>query len=144
MWGIIKKMVNSTLGTNNFQPLDSLINNVINKNEEKSLREIMFDKIKPSVKEFVIDSIEVANGTTVESKKRLYINADTIVNFKLFYNVSDDVKLIVYKNGERLEDNSNIQCKLYDYFEFQVKKTSSVDPAVAMPTIYMTFGKEVS
>lgn len=149
MWGIIKKAINSTLGTKHFQSLDSLIDSVIN-NTDTPLNELYCRDAKLTTGPYcVIDSVTVEPGTTVESPKRLFVHAAGTVSFSYDVLQDDSIVFMVDKNGERINPSTKIEVNPHDYFDFKIKNNHSkpgeneVSKTVTT-TIYMIVEGEVT
>ena len=125
MWAIIKKAINSTLGTAKFKPLDIFIEDIVN-NGDKALNEMLFENkqiIADHNKLYaLIDSFSASANTTTESNKRLFIHAKGTVAFK-----TDDGTLEVYKNGSLQSSNDKINVECHDYFDFVIKNDTNND-----------------
>jgi hypothetical protein len=126
MWAIIKKAINSTLGTAKFKPLDIFIEDIVNNDGDKALNEMLFgDKqiIADSNKLYgLIDSFSASAKTTTESNKRLFIHAKGTVTFK-----TDAGTLKVYKNGFLQSSNDEINVECHDYFDFAIENNTNND-----------------
>ena len=133
MWGIIKKAINSTLGTKHFQSLDSLIDTVIN-DTDTPLNELYCKDAKITTPYCVIDSVTVEPSTTVESSKRLFVHAEGIVDFHC--DVTNSMELMVYKNSERI-NSLEIEVNPHDYFDFKIKNSNTDTNKIITTTIYM-------
>lgn len=140
MWGIIKKAINSTLGTKHFQSLDSLIDTVIN-DTDIPLNELYCKDAKITTAYCVVCSVTVEPGTTAESSKRLFIHAGGTVDFRC--DVTDSIELMVYKNGERINSLTKIEVNPHDYFDFKIKNSNTNTEKIITTTIYMVVGEEV-
>lgn len=125
MWGIIKKAINSTLGTDRFKPLDILIKDIVN-DSDKPLNELLFgDKKIISDDDNIyclVDSFSVPVNETIKSNKRLFIHARGTVSFK-----TEAGNLIVYQNGNVCNSISNITVDCHDYFDFEVENITGSD-----------------
>lgn len=134
MWGIIKKAINSTLGTDKFKPLDTLIEKVVN-DGGTPLDQILFGDKSLTFSDniyCIVDTVSIPANTTVNSSKRLFIHTKGEVSFAIEGNCA----LKTYQNNSTvaLPSNEKVAISLHDYFDFSVQ--NSTDKEI-VASIYM-------